>query len=319
MDANSQEVSVDFAAAMLAAQMKTATEAARLYPRDEKAARKKLLKLCRDPRFAEQATFTVEQGGELIYRPSINFARPAADAWGHLHTGSRIIRTQHDEEHVEAWAFDAQAVRTVTQPGLVRKLVKRKDPETRREVWVRLEGPDLLAARHREISIVVRRAILDLLPAKLVDDAMAACELAIDKAAHKAFESGPIVSLADLLEGWFSQGVREEHLVRYCGKALAELKPTEIAKLSGMLRGVREGSISVAPLLREPAVEVVPPPESVAVPKAEPIERVEPPAAPPRSIPAPVAARPITPDDLSDDAWGASPAPIQVPAKDVPF
>ena len=154
MNGEGQEVSVDFAAAMLAAQMKTATEAARLYPRDEKAARKKLLKLCRDPRFAEQATFTVEQGGELIYRPSINFARPAADAWGHLHTGSRIIRTAHDEEHIEAWAFDAQSIRTVTQPGLVRKIVKRKDPETRREVWVRLEGADLIAARHREVSIV---------------------------------------------------------------------------------------------------------------------------------------------------------------------
>lgn len=318
MNGEGQEVSVDFAAAMLAAQMKTATEAARLYPRDEKAARKKLLKLCRDPRFAEQATFTVEQGGELIYRPSINFARPAADAWGHLHTGSRIIRTAHDEEHIEAWAFDAQSIRTVTQPGLVRKIVKRKDPETRREVWVRLEGADLIAARHREVSIVVRRAILDLLPSRLVEDAMRACELAIEKSARKEFESGPIVPLADLLEGWWSQGVREEHLVRYCGKPLAELKPAEIAKLSGMLRGVREGSISVAPFLRSPEVEVVQPPEVVTTPKAAPIEHVEPPA-PARPLSPPAPARPITPDDLSDDAWGASPSPIEVPAKDVPF
>ena len=32
------------------------------------------------------------------------------------------------------------------------------------------------------------------------------------------------------------------------------MKPAEIAKLSGMLRGVREGSISVAPFLRSPEV-----------------------------------------------------------------
>ena len=237
--------------------------------------------------------------------------------WKHP-DGSRIIRTAHDEEHIEAWAFDAQSIRTVTQPGLVRKIVKRKDPETRREVWVRLEGADLIAARHREVSIVVRRAILDLLPSKLVEDAMRACELAIEKSARKEFESGPIVPLADLLEGWWSQGVREEHLVRYCGKPLAELKPAEIAKLSGMLRGVREGSISVAPFLRSPEVEVVQPPEVVTTPKAAPIEHVEPPA-PARPLSPPAPARPITPDDLSDDAWGASPSPIEVPAKDVPF
>lgn len=303
MEPGAQEVSIDFAAAMLAAQMSAAAQAARLYPRNEKAARKKLLKLCRDPRFAEQATFTVEQGGELIYRPSINFARPAAEAWTHLHTGSRIIRTAHDEEHIEGWAFDAVAGRTVTQPGLVRKLVKRKDPETRKEQWVRLEGPDLIAARHREVSIVVRRAILDLLPAQLVDEAMDVCARTLDKATEKALALEPLPTKADLLEGWWSQGVLEHHLVRYLGKELDALTPAEHAKLAGMLRGVREGSISVAPFLREPAVEVVPAPEPAApVEVPRPIEHVEPPR-PAVSLTARPAPREITSADLSDDAW----------------
>lgn len=296
-----QEVSVDFAAAMLAAQMSAAAQAARLYPRDTKAARKKLLKLCRDPDFAEQATFTVEQGGLLIYRPSINFARPAAEAWQHIHTGSRIIRTSHDEEHIEGWAFDAVAGRTVTQPGLVRKIVKRKDPETGKDQWVRLEGPDLIAARHREVSIVVRRAILDLLPAKLVDEAMDVCARTLDKATQKALALEPLPTKADLLEGWWEQGVREHHLVRYLGKELDALTPAEHAKLAGMLRGIREGSISVAPFLREVPVEVVPAPEPAPTPR--PIEHVEPPRAPAVSLTARPAAREITPDDLSDAAW----------------
>jgi len=304
MNGEEQTVSVDFAAAMLAAQMSAAAQAARLYPRNEKAARKKLLKLCRDSDFAEQATFTVEQGSTLIYRPSINFARPAAEAWQHVHTGSRIIRTSHDEEHIEGWAFDAAAGRTVTQPGLVRKLVKRKDQETGKERWVRLEGPDLIAARHREVSIVVRRAILDLLPTKLVDEAMDVCAVTLERAAAKAMAQEPIPAIADLLEGWWTQGVREEHLVRYLGRPLAELPPSELAKLAGILRGVREGSISVAPFLRQPEAEVEPAP--VPLPSAPTSPAIEPPVQS-RSIAIPLAAhqapREITEDALSDDHW----------------
>lgn len=310
-------VSIDFAAAMLAASMKTAVESARLYPRDPKKARKAILKLCRDARFAEAATYTVENEGGTILRPSINFARPAADAWGHIHTGSRIIRTSANEEHVEAWAFDAQAMRTVTQPGLLRKIVKRKDPETHREVWVRLEGPDLLAARHREVSIVVRRAILDLLPAQLVDEAMEACERALDKAASESMQKEPIPVLADLLEGWWTQGVREQHLERYLGKPLADLTPKDLVRLAGQLRGVREGSISVAPFLREPLAEVAPPVESepVSAPPAAPAEptRTAEPETPPAPsaprgplIPPTTTPRPIDPNLLSDDAWNAA-------------
>lgn len=241
-----------------AAELRELAVLAKIAPRDEKRGLRELLKLARSWEWAEKVTYTVddrEEGAVLL--PSVWFARPFAAAWGHVHRGFRVTHSGFEFESLEGWAFDAQAVNMDRVAGELRKVVKRRETKDGKVRYVehRLDDEELLAARHRAGAILVRRALLNVLPAKPVRLVMAQCEATLEKHHEAAVRAGLLATVPPLLAAWARQGVTRDDLEAHLGHPLEQMTGPASMRLAGMLRAVEQGAISVASVFARAAAE----------------------------------------------------------------
>jgi hypothetical protein len=315
----------------LATAMETQARLLRLYPRDEKAATRELLKLCRDPRWAADVTYTLDDRDDEDERdrpsllPSVQFTRAVSDAWRGILTGSRIVRVEHEAETIEAYVFDAKSLRVEQLQGPLWKTVKRRNPDgSYRIVW--RNEQELLAARHKLAALLVRRCLQNVLPTKLVDRLLVECERTLERDAARRLAADSGRAVLELVMDWSTVGVERAQLEALVGHGLDTLNAAEHVRLAGLRRGIEDGSISLEQALGQRFEEELQRP----APAATPVQFVPPPN-PLKDAKWPPDVRPK--GSISDADWNAvRPKPAEpepaasapadapsIPAEDLPF
>lgn len=218
------------------AEIEAAIVVAKRFPRDELASGQKLRRSMERASAAECALYRFPRGGQAIEGPSVNLAREAARCWGNIRYGLRIVSEDDERVHIAGVAFDAETNTLVEAEDKFAKLVYRKQGG-----WVRPDERDLRELINRRGAICVRNAILQLIPADIVDDAVKVAKETMRKAAEGELKESPQETLKRVLARFGRLGVSPEMVSSYLGHPLTDINAEELASLRAIGRSMEDG------------------------------------------------------------------------------
>lgn len=257
-------------------------------PRDENKAFVAISKSCERPTFAEKARYSFPRGGAQVEGPSVNLAREMARIWGNIRHGIRIVSMDEDWVHVEGWALDLQTNTRVGNETKFKRLIFRK-----KGGWVRPDERDLRELVNKHGAICVRNALLQLMPADLIEDAMSKVWDTLDKAAKGELKQSREETIRRLVMAFDRIAVSVEMLERRLGHKLSEITPEELVELRGVYASIQDGQAKRAEYFesaepdKQPAQGSIDPahlkPGTPPTPKADKAKSEPPKAEPPKA------------------------------------
>jgi hypothetical protein len=238
---DTREVGAVAASAREEAEIKAAIFLARQFPRDEAAAYTKIIRSCQRPRLAEDATYQFPRGGKKVTGPSVQLAREIARCWGNIRTGLRIVSVTADMVHIRGYAYDLETNTYIEHEDEFAKLIQRKD-EIGTTRWVPPDERDLRELINRRGAILVRNAILQVVPSDVVEGAEAEARNTVVKAAKGEIAQNREDSIRRLALAFDGLGVTTDMLAGYLDHPLSDVTPEEIADLRGVYKSISDGN-----------------------------------------------------------------------------
>lgn len=223
-------------------ELKAGVVMAKKFPRNEFACYTKLLKSCERPAFAASSTYNFPRGGKAIEGPSVDLAREAARCWGNIRYGLRIVAENDESIHIQGAAFDLETNNLVTAEDKFKKLIQRKDKQTGLTEWTKPDERDLRELVNRRGAILVRNALLQLLPPDVIDDAVAKAKVTVRAAASGELKQDRQKTVRSLLAAFEQVGVNQEMLAAKLGHDLEIVNEEEIAELRGIYKSLVDGN-----------------------------------------------------------------------------
>lgn len=220
---------------------------ARRFPRDEKACFAGLMESCKRKTLADKAIYSFPRGGTTVSGPSVNLARVAAQKWGHMRWGLSILKDDDEKITIEGWAYDMQTGNKVPFQDTFAKLIYRKSGG-----WIKPDERDLRELVMRRGAILIRNALLNVLPRDLIEDAMAQC-----RATMKQDIKDPKGEQKRLILAFGDFGVTTKMLDDYLGHD--SWTPDDILDLQGVLLAIKEGASKIEDYFSLKREEVKPP------------------------------------------------------------
>ena len=211
-------------------------------PRNESAAFSRIMASCERAGFAEGASYSFPRGGARVTGPSVKLAREMARCWGNIKHGIRIVTMDEDWIHVKGWALDLETNTAVENEDKFKRLVQRKNKRTGATEWIRPDERDLRELVNRHGAICVRNALLQLLPADLVDEAERVAGQTMVKAAKGELTQSPEDTRRRLVVAFRSFGVTVEMIERRLAHPLEEISADELADLRQIYASLTEGN-----------------------------------------------------------------------------
>lgn len=264
-------VTVDRSATALAAQAR-ATIQARVWmalerPRSLPRVRDIVLTQLKRPSLAARAVYAVPRGKKkdaegkwvenIAEGPSIKLANALRIAMGNLGTEDRVIADDADYRTIEVTAIDYESNSSETRSVVVSKTVERKgfkrgntwDPPDREIISSRQNSygepvfkcrateAEIQEAQNSAASRARRNAIIALVPADIVDDAV---RLAKQITASRAAEQRQ--ATIERLKGVFAKGgTTQAELAEYLGRSIDEATAEDLTGLEMLATGIAEG------------------------------------------------------------------------------
>ncbi len=232
-----REVGAVSAAAREESELKGAIFLARQYPRDEFKAYNKIMKTCGRPGFAEEAIYSFPRSGQTVKGPSVQMAREIARCWGNIRYGLRIVSVDDETVHIKGYAYDMESNGYVEAEDKFEKLVYRK-----KGGWVKPDERDLRELINRRGAILVRNAILQVVPSDVTDNAVQEVERTLHKAAAGEIQQRPEEAIRRLVKAFDGIGVTTDMLVAYLKHSLEAITAEEIADLRGVFKSIQDGN-----------------------------------------------------------------------------
>lgn len=215
--------------------LQAAVVLAKQFPRDEEAAGERILKACTRPAFAEAARYLYKRDKTELSGFSIVFAREAARLWSNVRYGFQITGDETERRKVMAWAWDLESnVRSFAEDVFVKKVPRRERGRSIMKPANERELRELTAAR---ASIMIRNAILTLLPPGVKEEAAIVCKATLTDQARK---EGRPKAVPDIVEGFARFSVTEKELESYLGHAMSEITAEEVADLRSIWRAIND-------------------------------------------------------------------------------
>lgn len=232
-----REVGAVAATAREEAELKGAIFLARQYPRNEAQAYTAIINTCKRPGFAEQARYSFPRGGQTVAGPSINMARELARRWGNIRFGLRVVGVDDEMVHIRGYAYDLETNLLVEHEDKFEKLIYR-----RKGGWIKPDERDLRELINRRGAILVRNAILQVVPTDVVEDAMRAVGETLTKAAAGDIEQSREQAVRRLTLAFDGFGVTSEMLEEYLKNPLDAITPEQLADLRSIYRSINDGN-----------------------------------------------------------------------------
>lgn len=277
------------------AEIKGAIIVARQFPRNESAAHLRIMKACDRPAFADEALYSFPRGkGEnatMVEGPSVNMARELARCWGNVQCDLRIVSDDEERVHIRGVAWDVETNTRFAAEDKFKKLIQRKSG------WIRPDERDLRELINRRGAIVLRNAILQVIPRDIVEDAIKRCNETLVKAAAGKLKDDPKKAVRQMVEKFDELGVTVAMLEAYLKHPVDITTAPEFARLRTIWTSIADGNSK-----REEYFAAAPPP----APQVD-LSAVQPssaPVAPRASVddslkPKPTTAPPAAPINLN--------------------
>lgn len=207
---------------------------AKKFPRNEIAARNRILTACQRKKLAEQAEYEYPVGGEKVKGPSIRLAEVMAQNWGNLDFGFMELEQRNGESQVMAYCWDLETNTRQTKTFSVphSRYSKKngntplKDP---REIYNQIASQ---AARR------VRACILGIIPGDIVEEALEEC--------HKTLLGDGETPIIDRIKKCVMIAEKEyqipqESLEKYIGCKAEVFSMNDLIRLNKAFNSIRDG------------------------------------------------------------------------------
>ena len=243
------ELATTGAAAKEQHEIQAAITIAKRFPRNEAACFQKLMLAAARPSFAEDAAYSFPRGDTEVTGPSVNLAREAARIWGNIRYGLYVVRDDEDSRLIRGFAWDVETNTKVEVEDDFKKLIQRKvkGGKPGETIWLIPDERDLRELTNRRGAILLRNAILQVLPKDLIEDALFTCGQALEKSAGE----NPEAARKRLLVDFGSINVSVEQIERKIGHPFAQSTPKELAELRGICKSIQDGHTTWAEYTKE--------------------------------------------------------------------
>lgn len=213
---------------------------ARKYPRSIEKAQDEMHALATlDQDTADSMFYGFRRGGKWIEGPSARFAEIVAYAWGNLRVEGRVVDVGRKMLTAQGIAWDLE--RNVGARIEVKRKILKSGGERYSDDMITVTG-------NAAVSIAIRNAVFDVVPAALA-------KKAYEAAKRVATEEG--TSMEKLRRDWVAhfttKGVDEEDVYRILAvEGKADIKPKHIRQLKGLKNAIEEGDTTLKEAFAKP-------------------------------------------------------------------
>lgn len=205
---------------------------AKAFPRDETRARTAVMEVCSRYEFASKAFYSFPRGGETITGPNIRFAEELARCWGNVDYGIKELSRDAGKSELQAYAWDletnTQSVQNFTNPHQREVGKKMKTLTSDRDIY---ENNANMAARR------LRARILAILPAWLVDAAIAQCKKTVAQGDGKMI----LIDRVRVLVQMFSKfGVTQDQIEKRLKHKVESMSEDELTEFVGIYNSIKD-------------------------------------------------------------------------------
>lgn len=219
-------------------EIQAAIISAKKFPRDELQAYSKAIKSHQRPRLAEAATYTFPRGGSKVEGPSIDCARDLARCWGNMDYGIRVVAMDDNTVHIKGFAIDLETNNRASAEDKFNKLVQTK------KGWVEPDERALRELIGRRGSILVRNAILQLLPPDLIDDAQATAKATMMSAAKGELKQNREDAIKKLVLAFSGVQVTTDMIKAKLNHDVSLITDEEFIDLKKIFKSIKDGHTS---------------------------------------------------------------------------
>jgi hypothetical protein len=204
---------------------------AKRFPRDQKEALDRIITTCERQSLAEQALYSYSRGGTEITGPSIRLAEAIAQNWGNVQFGIKEVDQRQGESTVQAYAWDMET--NVRQE----KTFQVKHKRYTRKGTYDLEDPrDIYEMTANQGARRLRACILGIIPADVIEAAVAQCEQTLKA---KADTSGEAIK--KMVESFANYGVTKAQIEKRIQRRLESITPAQVVNLRKIYNSLKDG------------------------------------------------------------------------------
>ncbi len=227
---NSQMMSTEQSRAV--AEIQGAIISAKQFPRDQHVAYQRIINACKRPSLAQKAMYSYPRGGQTVRGPSIRLAEVILQNWGNMACGVNELSNKNGESVMQAFAWDLETNTRDTKTFTVPHIRK-----TRRETK-KLDDPrDIYELVANQGSRRKRACILSVIPADVIEEAVAQCDQTIKDGLQGNMED----RVRLMLKAFEGLGVTKELIEKRLEHGLETMNPDEFVELQGIYSSVKDG------------------------------------------------------------------------------
>ena len=204
---------------------------AKQFPRDENAAKNRIMRACQRKELSLQAIYKYARGGSNIEGPSIRLAEVLAQAWGNIEYGVNELEQGENESVVEAFAWDLETntrqAKRFTVPHL-RMTKKGKQMLT--------DPRDIYENNANNGARRLRACILGVIPGDIVDAAVDACK----KTATESTVVNP-ETVGKMVKSFESFGIMQHHIEARIQRNIEAIDAYLLSELRTIYASLKDG------------------------------------------------------------------------------
>lgn len=205
---------------------------ARQFPRDEFRAQKKIMEAAKRLSMAEKAIYCYPRGGQQIKGASIKTAETIAKHWGNLSYGIKEL-SQNSAEHsseMMAYCWDLESNVRVERIFNVKHI-----RDTKGGGKLLIDQRDIYEKTANDGARRLRAAILEVLPADIVEDFLKACEKTMEGSSDKPLKE----RITDMLKKFEDYGVTQDMIEKKVGTKAENFIPKNIVDLGSIYNSIK--------------------------------------------------------------------------------
>lgn len=220
---------------------------AKKFPRDEIAARNRILTACQRKRLAEQAEYEYQRGTSKVTGVSIRLAEAMAQNWGNLDFGFVELEQRNGESQVMAYCWDLETNTRQTKIFAVPHI-----RETKSGNYPLTSSRDIYEMVANQAARRVRACILGIIPGDIQEEAVEQC--------RKTLVNGEEKPLKDLIKDCLMTAekyyqVPQESLEKYIGCKASAFTMNDLIRLKRVFNSIKDGMAKREEVFELPGVD----------------------------------------------------------------
>ena len=205
---------------------------ARQFPRDEFRAQKKIMEAAKRLSMAEKAIYCFPRGGQQVKGASIRTAETIAKYWGNLSYGIKEL-SQNQSDHTSemmAYCWDLESNVRVERIFKVRHI-----RDTKGGSKLLTDQRDIYEKTANDGARRLRAAILEVLPADIVEDFLQACEKTMEGSSDKPLKE----RISAMLKAFEDFGVTQEMIEQRIGTRAENFVVKNVVDLGSIYNSIK--------------------------------------------------------------------------------